>query len=67
MTGVQTCALPIWGTSGETADDVLEALKNGKIKEEVPFELGAKNGIAKNYDEKGNITQIVYKFGKIVK
>ncbi len=40
---------------------------NGKIKEEVPFELGAKNGIAKNYDEKGNITQIVYKFGKIVK
>lgn len=23
-----------WGTSGETADDVLEALKNGKIKEE---------------------------------
>lgn len=40
---------------------------NGKIKEEVPFESGAKNGIAKNYDEKGNITQIVYKFGKIVK
>ena len=49
-------------------DEICDILiENGKIKEEVPFELGAKNGIAKNYDEKGNITQIVYKFGKIVK